>query len=250
VQVTGYETNETVRIGLVGNYNESVPAHRAIPRALEMAGKDRHQQLEWEWLPTEQISGPERLRKFDGLWCVPASPYRSMDGALRAIRWAREQQLPFLGTCGGFQHAIVEYARSVLGWADAEHSETSPDAERPVITLLACALVETTDTIRFTPGSRLANAYGSLEAAESYRCRFGLNPAFRSALLTGPLRATAHDTADEVRGIELDSHPFFVATLFQPERKALEGKIPQLVLAFVEAIGSNKNGKATRCQVA
>jgi CTP synthase (UTP-ammonia lyase) len=248
VDVRGVKTS--LRIALVGDRNDSVPAHRAIPRALELAGEHMRQALEWEWVPTEQISGPESLQKFDGLWCVPASPYRNMDGALCAIRWARERQRPFLGTCGGFQHAIVEYARSVLGWADAEHAETSPEAARPVITLLACALVETTDTIRFEPGSRLANAYGRLEVVEAYRCRFGLNPAFESALLNGPLRATAHDGDGEVRGIELDGHPFFVATLFQPERQALEGKIPSLALAFIKAVCSNTNGKATRFQVA
>jgi len=229
--------NSAIRVGLIGNYDESVPAHRAIPRALALSAEALGCALKWEWVATEQISSSEQLQKYDGLWCIPASPYRSMEGALRAIRWAREQQRPFLGTCGGFQHAIVEYARSVLGWTDAEHAETAPGATRPVITLLACALVETTDTIQFQPGSRIAAAYGRLEAAEGYRCRFELNPAFRAALLTGPLRASALDAAGEVRGVELDGHPFFVATLFQPERKALEGKIPPLALAFVKALG-------------
>jgi len=69
-----------------------------------------------------------RAAGFDGFWCVPASPYRDIDGALRAIRFAREQRRPFLGTCGGFQHAVLEYARNVLGWADAEHGELAPNA--------------------------------------------------------------------------------------------------------------------------
>src|SRR5262245_29707026 len=124
--------NPTVRIGLVGDYNEAVPAHQAIPRALVFAADALALTVQAEWLPTEEIR-EEQLTVFDGLWCVPASPYRSMEGALRAIRFAREQHRPFLGTCGGFQHAIVEYARSVLGWADAEHAETAPEAARPVI---------------------------------------------------------------------------------------------------------------------
>jgi len=217
-----------IQIGLVGDYDESVPAHRAIPRALALAGQALGQALEAKWVGTDQISSLAPLEQFDGIWCVPASPYRSMDGALRAIRWAREYSRPFLGTCGGFQHAVVEYA------------ETAPDAARPVIGLLACGLVETTDTIRFEQGSRIAAAYGCLEATEGYRCRFGLNPAFRAALLTGPLRASALDAAGEVRAVELDSHPFFVATLFQPERKALEGNTPPLVLAFVEALAATR----------
>src|ERR1019366_6267362 len=145
-----------------------------------------------------------RVAGFSSLWCVPASPYRSMDGGLLAIRHARESGAPFLGTCGGVQHAVIEYARNVLGWADAEHAETAPDADRAVISLLACSLVETSGVVRFVPGSRIATAYGATEATEGYRCRYGLNAEFRSVLLAGPLRATAEDEAGEVRAVELD----------------------------------------------
>lgn len=232
--------SEAIRIGLVGDRNDSVPAHVAIPRALAIASGILKCGIDHDWVPTEEIRSDLRVAGCDALWCVPASPYRSMDGALRAIKWAREQGRPFLGTCGGFQHAILEYARSVLGWSDAEHGETSPNAVRAVITPLACALVETTDSIRFRAGSRIANAYGRLEATEGYRCRYGINPAFQSELFSGRLRVTAKDTAGEVRAVELEGHPFFVATLFQPERAALENRLPPLVAAFVTSAVQNK----------
>jgi CTP synthase (UTP-ammonia lyase) len=225
-----------VRIGLVGDYDATVPAHRAIPMALNLAAAALSLGVTAEWVPTDDITGESRVAAFDGLWCVPASPYRSMDGALRAIRFARENARPFLGTCGGFQHAVIEYARNVLGWADAEHAESSPEARRAVISPLACALVEVTDVIRFRDGSRIAAAYGCAEAREGYHCRYGLNPEFQDALVSGPLRASAHDAAGDVRAVELDAHPFFVATLFQPERAALAGRLPPLVRAFVHAV--------------
>jgi CTP synthase (UTP-ammonia lyase) len=224
-----------IRIGVIGDYNETVIAHQAIPRALESAGDALGASVHFEWVPTEEIEDDLRIREFDGVWCVPATPYRSMDGALRAIRFARKQGRPFLGTCGGFQHAIIEYARNVLGWVDAEHAESAPDAARLVITPLACALVEKTDTIRFRKGSILAAAYGCLEAIEGYHCSYGINPAFLSTLMSGPLRVSAEDRDGEVRAVELEGHPFFAATLFQPERAALDGKIPPLVAAFVRA---------------
>ena len=143
--------------------------------------------------------------------------------------------VPFLGTCGGFQHAVVEYARNVLGWADAEHAETAPEAARPVIVPLACALVEVTDRVRLRPGSRIAAAYGAGEATEGYHCRYGLNEAFRATLVSGALRVTAEDDAGDIRALELQGHPFFVATLFQPERAALAGRLPPLVAAFARA---------------
>lgn len=224
-----------ISIGLVGDYDASVPAHQAIPLALQRAAASSGVTLEHEWVPTEDIVSISNISRFDGIWCVPASPYRNMDGALLAIRHARESSVPFLGTCGGFQHAIVEYARNVLGWADADHAETAPDASRAVISPLECALVEATGSVRLYPGSRIAAAYGTEETTEGYRCRYGLNPEFRARLTAGPLRAAADDATGEVRAVELDGHPFFVATLFQPERAALKGNAAPLVDAFVAA---------------
>lgn len=227
--------SKPVAIGLIGDYDKSVPAHQAIPLALQRAVEVLHIPVTHEWVPTEEIIAASRIATFSGLWCVPASPYRSMEGALLAIRHAREKKVPFLGTCGGFQHAVIEYARNVLGWADAEHAETAPDAAHAVISLLECPLVEASGVVRFFPGSRIASAYGATEAREGYRCRYGLNAEFRSALLAGPLRATAEDEDGEVRAVELDGHSFFGATLFQPERAALAGKSVPLAVAFVSA---------------
>jgi len=224
-----------VAIGLVGDYDQSVPAHQAIPPALQRAADALRVEVEFEWVSTNEIGSVSRISQFNGLWCVPASPYRSMDGALLAIRHARESAVPFLGTCGGFQHAVVEYARNVLGWSDAEHAETAPNAARAVISPLECALVEATGAVRLFPGTRIASAYRVQETTEGYRCRYGLNPEFQAALVAGPLRAAADDETGEVRAVELDGHPFFVATLFQPERAALKGELAPLVVAFVGA---------------
>ena len=225
-----------LRIALVGERDDAVTAHRAIPLALGHAAEASGVSLDLCWLPTERIVDDAALDGFQGLWCVPASPYRSMDGALRAIRFVRERGLPFLGTCGGFQHAVVEYARNVLGWTDAEHAETAPSAARLVIGLLECALVEAHETLQLAAGSHLARAHGAAEISEGYRCRYGLNPVFQAALMNGSMRVAATGPGGEVRALELDGHPFFVATLFQPERAALEGRTPPLVHAFVEAV--------------
>lgn len=232
---SGKVTHKRAFVGLIGDQDESVPAHRAIPMALRRAAEEAGISIEIEWVPTEQIAELPPLARFNALWCVPASPYRNMTGALLAIRYAREQGIPFLGTCGGFQHAMIEYARNVLGWADADHAETTPDSVRAVIAPLSCTLVETTGSVRLVPGSRLAAAYGAESIQEGYHCRYGPNPAFRDAWLSGHLRATAFDDQGDVRAVELDGHPFFVATLFQPERCALNGGPVPLARAFLEA---------------
>jgi CTP synthase (UTP-ammonia lyase) len=226
-------------IALIGDYDANVPAHQAIPLALGLAGARVGTPTRFEWIPTDEIDDTTRLAAFDGVWCVPASPYRSMDGALTAIRFARESGRPFLGTCGGFQHAVIEYARNVLGWADAEHGETAPNAERLVITPLACSLVEVADTVTLRPDTRIAKAYGRSEIVEGYRCRYGLNAEFLAQLTSRDLRVAAADRDGDVRALELESHPFFVATLFQPERAALRGECPPLAAAFVRACAAN-----------
>ena len=226
---------KTVTVGLIGDYSQTVSAHQAIPLALQRAADVLRIEVDFEWVSTDEVTSIARISRFDGLWCVPASPYRSMAGALLAIRHARENAVPFLGTCGGFQHAVVEYARNVLTWADAEHAETAPGAARAVISPLACALVEATGSVRLFPGTRIASAYGVNKITERYQCSYGLNPEFQASLVAGPLRAAADDETGEVRAVELDGHPFFVGTLFQPERAAFKGETVPLVVAFVSA---------------
>jgi CTP synthase (UTP-ammonia lyase) len=226
-----------VRIGLIGDYDSVVYAHQMIPRALALAGAAVGCEVACDWLATQTLvdDPAARVAGYDGLWCVPGSPYASMAGALGAIRYARERGVPFLGTCGGFQHSVLEYARDVLGLAGADHAESNPEAAEPVIAPLACALVEQRGMIHFAPGSRVAAIYGMSAAVEGYHCSYGLNPAYAARFSTGALRIAGADEAGEARVVELAGHPFFIATLFQPERSAATGNAHPLITAFVAA---------------
>ena len=126
---------------------------------------------------------------------------------------------PLFSTCGGFPacHVIRPQRTGLLTLS----SETAPDAIL-LYAPLSCPLVEVTEPVRFCRGSRIAAAYGRGEAVEGYRCSYGLNARFRAMLFSGPLRVAAQDSNGDVRAVELDRHPFFVATLFQPERAALK----------------------------
>ncbi|MDQ2806898.1 MAG: hypothetical protein M3Z04_08305 [Chloroflexota bacterium] len=228
----------SVRVGLVGDYDPAVIAHQAIPQALALAGQAVGCVVEPEWIATPAITAESvhRLAAYKGLWCVPASPYVSMSGALLAIRWARTQGVPFLGTCGGFQHTLIEYARAVLGLADAAHAETNPGASLLFVTPLMCALRGVRGPIHLVAGSRSAQLYGQATVEEEYNCGFGLNPVYREQLATGPLRITAVDGDGDARIVELAGHPFFLATLFQPERSAFSGRVHPLILGYVPAL--------------
>jgi len=235
-------------IALVGDYDEQVIAHRAIPPALRLARAATGVPLTWTWVSTGEIdpdsNPPVRGRRrtslthFHAIWVVPASPYASTAGALAAIRFARTTGRPFLGTCGGFQHALIEFARNVCGVPDADHAESNPGAVDPVIVPLTSGLVEKTGDISFTPGSRLHAIFGGMRATEEYHCSYGLNPAWRARLEQGGLRFSGFDAAGAVRAAELPAHPFFMGTLFQPERSALRDAGHPLITAFVQAMAA------------
>src|ERR1041385_6022771 len=237
----------SLRIGLIGDFDPKVIAHRAIPEALALAAQAVGYTVEPAWLPTDRISlkSKSHFARFAGLWCVPASPYADMDGALHAIRFARERPLPFLGTCGGFQHALIEFARHVAGIAHADHEETNPAAASPVINRLACSLVEQIGVVRLREGSRARAIFGREEISQTYHCSYGVNRAFAHRLECGGLKFTGHDTHGEQRVLELEGHPFFLATLFQPERSASHGVAHPLICAFVRAMHAHVEGRTT-----
>lgn len=225
---------KTLRLALVGDYSHDVVAHQAIPLAIDDAAAVLEITADYDWLPTSEINSDEDLVGYDAIWVVPGSPYKNANGAFIAIKYARENAVPFLGTCGGFQHAVIEYARNVLGWADAAHAETE-NVGRMVITPLTCALVDQNGAIELRPNTLIARAYGRELIEEAYRCSFGVAEEFARELESGDLRVTGWDEDGEIRAVELVTHPFFVATLFQHERAALAGRPVPLVQAMLRA---------------
>ena len=200
-------------LAVVGDYGPERVTHKATQEALVAAD------VRFEWLATEDAAAAtdDELARYAGFLVAPGSPYTSMDGALRAIRVARERRIPLLGTCGGFQHIVVEVVRDVLGEADADHAESAPEAERLAVTPLACSLDGTHGEVMLAPGSRVAALYGAERTTEPFFCSYGLNPAYRDRLAAAGLPVTGEDEDGEARVVELVDHPFFVGTLFVPQ---------------------------------
>lgn len=204
------------RIALVGDRSPHVPAHRNAPRVLAALRDTAGLCVDVYWVPTDSVD-PVELAEFDGVWLVPGSPYRSEAGAVEAARTARERGIPFLATCGGFQHAMLEYARNVCGIGGAAHAEQQPDGEDLVIVPLSCSLYRQEGGIRLAPDSAAARLLGADRATARYNCGYTLSPAYLDTLRTHGLRFTGHDLDGDVRIAELPTHPFYLATLFQPE---------------------------------
>jgi CTP synthase (UTP-ammonia lyase) len=167
-----------------------------------------------------------------------------MDGALQAIGFARLNGFPTLGTCGGFQHMAIEFARNVLGLEDAAHAEYDPYASRLVVRPLSCSLVgkKLVVQIKNTPSRvREACRVDSLEA--QYYCNFGLDPAYQDALDAAGFKVVGTDADGEARMLELESHPFFVATLFLPQASSTPGHPHPLIRAFLRTAQVFSNQK-------
>ncbi len=232
-------TPQPLQVGLIGDRDPSVTAHRAIPDALRLAGERLGAEVEPVWLATDGLpadveAARQLLDGFDALWCVPASPYRHTAGALAAITVARTRDIPFFGSCGGFQHALLEIARNRLS-LDGAHAELDPTARDPIIAPLSCSLVEVSSVVRLAAGSMLARAYAADRADEGYHCSYGLNSDFESRFAAAGVTVSARDDVGEARAFELDGPRFFHATLFQPERRALAGEAPPPIVALLEA---------------
>lgn len=222
-------------MALVGDYNPEVIAHQAIPVALELAAKSLGIVVAPQWCASEKID-LKQLVCFNAIWCVPASPYRSMFGALAAINYARVSSTPFLGTCGGYQHAVLEYVRNHLGYKDADNAEVNPSAAMPVIAPLSCSLVETSAEIILQVKSRLAAIYGAVHITEQYHCSYGVNPEYLPLFDNTDVLFSGRDAIGEPRALELREHRFFIATAYQPERSALQQFVHPIVLAFLAAV--------------
>ena len=190
-----------------------------------------------DWISTEDID-QTLFERYSGIWVAPGSPYKNLDKTLAAIRHARENNIPCLGTCGGFQHMILEYARNLLEFKDAQHAEYDPYASTLFISHLACSLAGRQLPLTLEPGSRVADIYGALTATEQYYCNFGINPDFIEVLKQGPLRITGADAEGEIRVIEWPDHPFFIGTLFVPQARSTPDQPHPLVVAFLRAVAN------------
>jgi CTP synthase (UTP-ammonia lyase) len=249
-KVVLYNANVTdaVRIGILGDFNPEFRSHHATIDCLQHAAVKLGIAVESEWVPTPSLletGATKHLESFDGLWAAPGSPYKSFDGMLKGIQFARERDWPFLGTCGGFQYTLIECVRNVLKIKDADSAENNSGSKNIVIYPVACAVPNQAagapklsgiiPEIRLRPGSYLQSFYTKDSVNEEFFCNFEVNPDFEWAAIEAGFPVVARGPQNEIRAIESPTHRFFVATLFQPQLTSKPNNSHPLVLAFVQA---------------
>jgi len=225
-----------MKLAIIGDFNPSSQTHIATNAAIEHSKKSLQAELDAEWVSTDSIMAnfPAIVEEYKGFWIAPGSPYKSMAGALEIIKYARLNNIPTLGTCGGFQHMAIEFARNVLGITDAEHAEYDPYASKLVVTPLSCSLVGKKLEINIADKQSLAyKIFGADKIEAQYYCNFGLNPEYQAEIERRGFKVVGSDADKEARILELQGHKFFIATLFVPQAGSTAVRPNPLVTAFI-----------------
>ncbi|HEV8272598.1 MAG TPA: hypothetical protein VGQ04_14905 [Chitinophagaceae bacterium] len=232
-----------MKLAIIGDYNDNFRPHQATNEAIKHSIEKYKIKLDFEWLSTDTIESKFEhiISAYNGFWIAPGSPYKSMTGALKIIQYTRENNIPTIGTCGGFQHMVIEFARNVLGITDAEHAEYDPYSSKLVVNPLSCSLAGQTLEIELTEKlSKTFRIFGTDKIKEKYYCNFGLNPEYQNQLDDKGFRIVGTDNQNEARILELENHLFFIATLFVPQDNSTEENPHKLVTAFLKTITKEK----------
>jgi CTP synthase len=219
-----------VRIGIVGKYVGLPDAYLSVAEALRHAAAGQGMRLDLVWVPSDELTGllaDPYLEDLDGIVIPGGFGYRGVEGKIQAIRFARENGIPLLGLCLGLQASVIEFARNVLGLADANSTEFDPSTPHPVIDLMASQeeVEEKGGTMRLglyaaklAEGSKVRELYGQELVYERHRHRWEVNNRYRKELEKAGMRLSGLSPDDNlVEYIELVDHPFFLGTQAHPE---------------------------------
>ena len=237
-----------VEVALVGKYTELPDAYKSINESFIHAGAINHCKVKVKYVPAEQVTNEnaaEMLAGVSGIFVAPGSGVRGFEGKVAAVRYARENNVPFFGVGLGMQASIIEFARNVLGMTDAHSRELDPQTKYPVIDLMEeqKKVTEKGGTMRLggypcalKAGSKAATAYGADTVVERHRHRYEFNGAYQSQFEAAGMVATGiNPETGLVEVLEVKNHPWFVAVLFNPEYKSTVSTPAPLFVAFVAA---------------
>jgi CTP synthase len=236
------------KIAVVGKYTSLVDSYKSIQEALIHGGIANDVKVQIEWLSSEHFDrseGMEELKGYDGLLIPGGFGPRGVDGMLQAIRFSRENEMPFFGICLGLQCAVIEFARNVCGLEESTSSEFAEDSSDPVICLLDSQLQVTAKggTMRLGAypcslgeGTRAREIYGVAEISERHRHRFEVNNHYRDTLVEhGMTISGTSPDGSLVEMVEISEHPWFLAGQFHPELKSRPTRPHPLYASFVKA---------------
>ncbi len=248
--------NDTVTIGLVGKYVELQDSYKSILEAFIHAGAENEVKVKVESIHSEYLdadNAEDKIKHLDGVLVAPGFGERGIEGKIAAIRYVRENNIPFLGICLGMQMAVIEYARNVLGLDGANSTEMDPETAYPVIDLMEDQknITNKGGTMRLgswkcklSEGSKVASIYGDTLIEERHRHRYEFNDSFKNQLTdAGMLASGLNPGTNLVEVVELPAHEWFVGVQYHPEYKSTVANPHPLFVAFVKASLEHKTKK-------
>lgn len=227
-----------MEIAIVGDFRNS-KTQLAIADSIEHSNRHLGVNTKYRWIDTTTLDTDryaEILQNTNGIWSATGCPFKSMNGSLNAIRYARENQIPHIGTCSGFQHTIIEYARNVLGYQNAQHAEYTNDTDNLFIDLMACSLKGTHGKVEIVEYTAASKIYGTSNIEVDYYCSYGINEAYRPLILSGDLIVSGMDVHHTIRMMELKNHPFFIITAFVPQMDSSFDNPNPLITEFIRKV--------------
>jgi CTP synthase len=242
------EPKAEVHIGLVGKYVELKDAYKSIKEALEHAGAASETKVTIKWVHSEKLNAKNVAKQLAGLTGILVAPgfgHRGIEGKIEAIKYARENKVPFLGICLGMQCAVIEFARNVLGMANANSTEMDAETPYPVIAMMEeqKALENKGGTMRLgaypcvvKEGSKAFAVYGKKQISERHRHRYEFNNAYIDAYRNGGMLPVGTNPQTQlVEIVELQDHPWFIGVQYHPEYKSTVARPHPLFIHFVKA---------------
>jgi CTP synthase len=246
--------NKEVIVGLVGKYVSLHDAYLSVREALKHGGYSHYSKVKIKWIDAEEVanSNPDKyLHNVDGILVPGGFGVRAIEGKIKAIRYARENKIPYLGLCLGMQTATIEFARNVCGLIGADSTEMNPHTPHPVIDYLPEQYkgINMGGTLRLglytcniIPGTLAHKVYGKTFIKERHRHRYEFNNEYKNILEKhGFVFSGINPETNLVEIIELSNHPFFIATQFHPEFLSRPQRPHPLFSAFVKATLTYKN---------
>ena len=222
------------KIGIYGKYEPGRDARKTIGPSLEHAAGVLGIMVDYEWIDNDQISG-DCLKDFDAAFIAPGNADEDTSGILAIIKKAREDHIPCIGTCGGFQRMLTEYAANVMGYENLAHGENDPDAVDPLFSELQCRISSTFNKVLIKKGSKAYELYQADAVLEAYYCHYGLNPKYENDFIQSGITISGTDADRVARIVELADHPFFMGTLFVPQVSSTRENPHPVITGFLDA---------------
>lgn len=246
----------TVEIGLIGKYVELKDSYKSISEAFIHAGAANEVEVNVRWIHSEHLTpknAKQLCKGLDGVLVAPGFGERGFEGKVATVQYARENKIPYFGICYGMQAAVIEYARNVLGWTDANTTEVNPKTEKPVIALMdeQMHITDMGGTMRLgaqkctlEEGTKAYKAYGNGDISERHRHRYEFNNEYKEELVAaGLLTSGINPDSGLVEVVEVEDHPFFVGVQYHPEYKSTVLNPHPLFVSFVKAADEYRQKK-------